>query len=150
MKKIDQLLTARLANHMRILLKTDKISRSCRGVTWTQHYLIDLLARRGSMSMGGIAEHLGLEASTITRVVDVLARDGVVIRDRPENDRRTVTVALTAKGDKLAAYLAEGTSSFHEAVLARIPDPEKENIVRILKILDAAIEPWRAPEKTEE
>ena len=89
-----------------------------------------------------------LEASTITRVVDILVRDGIVIRDRTENDRRSVSVSLTPTGRELAAFLAEGTSSFHEDVLARIPDSEKKNFVRILKILDAAIEPWRATETT--
>jgi DNA-binding MarR family transcriptional regulator len=57
-----------------------------------------LLETRGPMSIGAIAEELGLPSASATRLVDRLEKAGYVRRVRGAHDRRTVTVELVEGG----------------------------------------------------
>ena len=65
----------------------------CEGVTVPQCYALQILRREGDMVPGELAERLGIDASSATRAIDVLVRNGYVERIRPETgDRRRVIV----------------------------------------------------------
>ena len=52
----------------------------------------------GPLTMGEIAQRVGVSEKTITGVVDRLERDGYVQRERDAGDRRVVRVRLTPAG----------------------------------------------------
>jgi DNA-binding MarR family transcriptional regulator len=70
-------------------------------ITLPQARVLLILMDRESCSMQQIARAIGLRASTITNMVDRLVRMGLVERRRSANDRRVVTVSLTAKGRRV-------------------------------------------------
>lgn len=90
----------------------------------------NLVHRRGSVTIGELARLLMLPRATTTGIVDRLAEEGWVARDRAESDRRTVLVralpdrlpelfgSLAPLGDELSAQL-EGSD--HD-VLSAIAD----------------------------
>jgi DNA-binding MarR family transcriptional regulator len=53
---------------------------------------LELLARHGPLSPGGLARLAGLHPATVTGIVDRLERAGWVARDRDPADRRAVLV----------------------------------------------------------
>ena len=55
-----------------------------------------LLASRGEMNVGTLANALGLHQSTATRLCDRLVGKGLVDRSHPAESRREVFVALTS------------------------------------------------------
>ncbi|OLF06445.1 MarR family transcriptional regulator [Actinophytocola xinjiangensis] len=55
---------------------------------------IDLLARNGSQSPTALARLAGLHPATMTGILDRLERDGWVVRERDQRDRRAVTIVL--------------------------------------------------------
>jgi DNA-binding MarR family transcriptional regulator len=63
------------------------------------------------ISMGDLADEVGVSVPTTTGLVDRLAREGLVERRAHPSDRRVVLVALTDEGCRVArraaAYLAE-------------------------------------------
>ncbi|MGD7705424.1 MarR family winged helix-turn-helix transcriptional regulator [Microlunatus sp. Y2014] len=79
----------------------------------------NLVHRYGEVSIGELARMLVLPPATTTGIVDRLAKQGWVTRDRTESDRRTVVVRviperlpelfdlLAPLGDDLSAKLAE-------------------------------------------
>ncbi len=67
----------------------------CHGVTVTQCYLIDTINKTGEMSMNQLSTEMGLAISTLTRIIDILVRDKIVIRKRSTDDRRKVLVELS-------------------------------------------------------
>ncbi|RBQ17827.1 MarR family transcriptional regulator [Spongiactinospora rosea] len=61
-----------------------------------------LLDMRGPLSVGALAQELGLPSASTTRLIDRLEKAGYVRRVRGERDRRTITVELVKGG--LNAY----------------------------------------------
>jgi DNA-binding MarR family transcriptional regulator len=73
------------------------------GITHAQMHLLHALAREcGGLPASRLAACADLTPTTVTQMVDGLARHRLVERERSEHDRRVVLVSLTAAGR--AAY----------------------------------------------
>lgn len=68
------------------------------GITYPQYLVLHALWEEDGRTIGGIAERLSLEPSTITPLVKRLATAGLVDRGRDPADERHVRVALTERG----------------------------------------------------
>jgi len=74
------------------------------GITYPQYLVLNALNEADGQSVGGIAEVLSLESSTITPLVKRLELAGLVTRQRSHEDERLVQVFLTPAGrEKLTA-----------------------------------------------
>jgi DNA-binding MarR family transcriptional regulator len=71
------------------------------GITYPQYLVLHALWEEDGRTVGGIAERLSLEASTITPLVKRLAAAGLVERERDPSDERHVRVRLTQRGHAL-------------------------------------------------
>ena len=115
--------------------------KRCFGVTMSQCVALELLLQQGPMTVRDMASDLGLDTSTVTRLVDVLVRDGMVRRARDEKrDRRRVFVSLTARGRNLAAKLERCADDYSERILKRIPAEMREDVIHTLRVLVEAID----------
>ena len=81
-----------------------------------------------------------LAASTMTRILDVLVRDGLVKRETDPRDRRSVLIELTEKGKGIALKLKKCTEEYLRAVFNNIPNDMQGDMVESLRILLRAIE----------
>lgn len=68
------------------------------GLTAPQLHAVLWIGREGSLTMGEVAQRIGVTEKTITGIVDRLERAGFVRRARDEADRRVVRVRLTPTG----------------------------------------------------
>jgi DNA-binding MarR family transcriptional regulator len=64
------------------------------GVTGVERKCLDILARRGPMTAGAIAEHTGLTSGAVTGLVDRLRAAGYVDRATDPQDRRRALISL--------------------------------------------------------
>jgi MarR family 2-MHQ and catechol resistance regulon transcriptional repressor len=95
-----------------------------RDLTMTQFGVLETLLHRGAMCQSELAGKLLKSGGNITLVVDNLEKAGWVARKRDQQDRRFITVSLSAKGrtfitnlfPKVAASIARefGTLSVSE------------------------------------
>ena len=90
----------RLSRRFNALQRGEK---RCFGVTMPQCLALELIHSEGPRTVRGLADGLGLETSSATRLVDGLARDGLVERRRDEVDRRRVFLSLTERGAQFVA-----------------------------------------------
>ncbi|WP_398480539.1 MarR family winged helix-turn-helix transcriptional regulator [Tardiphaga sp.] len=67
-------------------------------ITYPQYLVLSTLWEGGPQSVGGIADRLALESSTVTPLVKRLEQTELVMRQRNPDDERQVVVSLTAKG----------------------------------------------------
>jgi DNA-binding MarR family transcriptional regulator len=92
-----------------------------------------LYRRREGVTMSELSRMLLVSNGNATAVVDRLEGEALVLRTPSEADRRTVHVALTARGLKAFEVMAEG----HEAEVARLfaglGDAELDQMTVILK-----------------
>ena len=71
------------------------------GLTYPQYLVLNVLWREDDQTVGGIAEKLALESSTLTPLLKRLEAAGLVRRVRNPDDERQVVVALTDQGRAL-------------------------------------------------
>jgi DNA-binding MarR family transcriptional regulator len=92
---------------------------------------LDLLAEHGGLRVGELADRVGIDDATATRLVDRLEEIGVVGRTSEAADRRATTVALTAAGEELVAGIAAQRQLFFCDVLAALEPAERAELVRL-------------------
>jgi DNA-binding MarR family transcriptional regulator len=68
------------------------------GITYPQYLVLSALWEYDDLSVGAIAERLGLDSSNVTPLVKRMEGAGLVVRQRNPSDERQVVVSLTADG----------------------------------------------------
>jgi DNA-binding MarR family transcriptional regulator len=71
-----------------------------------------------------IAERMIEKSSDITRIIDRLEKQGLVIRDRTEEDRRLSITRITNKGIKILKELEPAINSTHKEITKDLSDDE--------------------------
>lgn len=108
------------------------------GVTTSQCYCLLELLKSDSLNMCELSEKLNLNTSTVTRVLDNLVRDGLILRTRDERDRRIVIVSLSEKGRETAEELSKNINQYYKKILVNIPDGELRQVLNsVSMILDS-------------
>ncbi|MBD0273334.1 MAG: MarR family transcriptional regulator [Acetobacteraceae bacterium] len=93
----------------------------------------------------GLAEVCLLQQPTMTKLLDRMVRDGLVTRSQDARDRRVVRVALTQRGEALAAELIEAARQHETSVLARFPEMETTSLKAVLRsVLERETKPYAA------
>ena len=70
-------------------------------VSMSQYPILRTLAKQPGMSLGELAERLGLRSPTVSRLVDGLVERGWVARAQSPTDRRLVELSLTDAGHEM-------------------------------------------------
>ncbi len=68
------------------------------GITYPQYLVLNVLWREDEQTVGGIAEKLALESSTLTPLLKRLEVAGILHRTRNPQNERQVVVTLTEQG----------------------------------------------------
>jgi len=89
--------------------------------------LITLLAARG-IAQGQLAEVLGLEKSTVSRLAAGLERKGWIRRGRDEGNHRYVRLYLTPQGGLVADRVWQALQSLQARILAGLSAEEREGL----------------------
>ncbi len=92
---------------------------------------LDLLAEHGSMRVGELADGVGVDDTTATRLVDRLEAAGLAARRSDTGDRRATTVELTSAGAELVGGIAAERQQFFRDVLAALEPRERAELVRL-------------------
>jgi len=92
------------------------------GLSQATAWPVIMIGRLGDgVRSGAVAEALGLEPSSLVRVVDQLIDAGLVERNEDANDRRARTLHLTAEGRKRAAKMEKALIPFRRALFQGVP-----------------------------
>ncbi len=113
-----------------------------RGASLPVWRVLAALSARPGETVTGLAEACLLQQPTTTKLLDRMARDGLVARAPDARDRRIVRVVLTPEGEARAAELAAVAERHEAGVLAR--HPEAEGIKAVLRDI-VARPPGSAP-----
>ncbi|WP_328423455.1 MarR family transcriptional regulator [Micromonospora sp. NBC_00389] len=115
------------------------------GLTQAGMVTLMTLARHGELPHRKVAEKGFVRPATLTGIVDTLARDGLVERQRDESDRRSVRLAITPAGRERVAAL---TTLMHSGIpLTSVDaDPAKAQVIRefLLEVIGSGDDPRMA------
>jgi DNA-binding MarR family transcriptional regulator len=111
-------------------------------VTLPQYRALVVLAQRGRLRPAELAAALAVTPPTCTRMCGRLETKGLVVRERPADDRRAVDVSLTAAGRGLVDDVSGRRRAELRTLLAGVPTERRTAVVEGLRSLaDAAGEP---------
>lgn len=111
----------------------------CYGLTVSQCYAVEFLADRDHLSTSDLSQHLGLDLSTTTRLVDQLVRKKLVTRRRSEEDGRVREIQVTDAGKRLAARVQQDLSALLDGALADLPQPVLKALPDVLRRITYAL-----------
>lgn len=102
------------------------------GLTGPQLAVIKMLEPVGKLSLSELSWKIRARNSTVTGIIDRMAREGWVERKRSEQDRRVVHIALTTQGRRLASSIAIEPVTIFRQVLSELSDGDARALRRIL------------------
>ena len=108
---------------------------ACCGLTLSQCHALVEIGRAGSLSLNELAKLLTLDNSTMSRTVNNLVNRKMAKRELDPNDRRYVTIQLTAAGKKLFTGIEENMERCYLQVTRAIPEDKREQVLNSLQIL---------------
>lgn len=107
------------------------------------------VARGGTpMRQKDLAEVIGIDSSTLVRLIDALDQAGLIER-RTDGDRRARFLCLTPRGRALVAEVEAATAAVRQEILAGISDDELTVALSVINRICAALTVARAPERTD-
>jgi DNA-binding MarR family transcriptional regulator len=109
-------------------------------LTLSQYGLLQGLVGRCAARARELADEAGIAPSTATRILDALERRGIVRRRQADDDRRAVTITLTAHGQELLDAQHQWIRAQQLAFFKRLPAEEQELAPDLLVRLAALID----------
>jgi len=109
------------------------------GLTASQFGVLEALLHLGPLCQGDLAAKLLRSCASMTSVVEGLERRGLVVRQRTEEDKRFVRVALTGKGRRLIQEVFPAHVRRTVRVFAALTEPEQEQLRRLCRKLGTGV-----------
>ena len=78
-----------------------------------------------------LASHLGVVATTISSATDRLTRQGLLSRERPENDRRSISLSLTPAGEAYVSTLLRVQTDHCRTMLEKLSPEERDQFIQL-------------------
>jgi DNA-binding MarR family transcriptional regulator len=92
-----------------------------------------VVGKLGPVSQRAISDHLGLDASDVVGVLDVLEAAGMVERRRDPDDRRRHAVVLTEAGEQASRRLSVLRAEVEARVLSGLEPGERRQLAELLE-----------------
>ncbi len=102
-------------------------------VSLQQYRALVVLASRGAQRPVDLAEALGVDPSTATRLCDRLVSKRLISRRRQGSDRREVRLDLSDLGRGLVQRVTERRRREIRRILDAVPRSEREDLVRAFR-----------------
>lgn len=91
------------------------------------------LFEEDGLRMGRIAQRARLSKQTMTTLVRLCERDGLVLRERDPGDARAYRIHLTKRAKQLRPVAGEILRELDDKVLAQLGERQKNALIRALK-----------------
>ncbi len=141
--RVEEVLNGFAETMSRLLIEHQQRELAGLDLTLLQAQVLRVL-RRGALPTGQLAAALRISAPAITQLTDRLIRKGLIERQASANDRRSVLIALSAKGQQLVDQFRRRRSDIFNDALAELDDAEQAQVVGALEKVVAALESYES------
>ena len=107
-------------------------------VSLQQYRALVVLASRGAQRPVDLAEALGVDPSTATRLCDRLVDKRLILRRHHGNDRREVRLELAERGRRLVERVTERRREEIRRIVATVPASDRELLLRPFQVFGQA------------
>ena len=99
------------------------------------------------ITMSDLAARLGVDNSTLTRLIDILEENGLVQKKRNTNDGRSRLIYLSNIGEENVKLIELNTDRFVDEILKNTPGADRTIIKDSLNILHWAVIRYKLSDK---
>jgi DNA-binding MarR family transcriptional regulator len=117
-----------------------KFNSSAANLSLLQIQTLMFIQKHGEVQMKDLASNFTITLPTATSLVDNLIKAGLVLRTRSTEDRRVVTIKLSAQGKKLFAKIARERTEKMNTMLSYISHKERKDLFKVLTSLKKNLE----------
>ena len=111
-------------------------------VTLSQITLISSIPIDG-ITMSTLSHRIGVDNSTLTRLIDVLIRNKIVRKIKNPKDSRSFIILLTKNGEELQFKIDQEIDKFGSKLYNKIPMEDQDEIKEVLSTLHWLISKYR-------
>lgn len=90
-----------------------------------------------------LAEFVGIDGAAITRHLDRLEKQGLMVRDRSSADRRSINLRLTSKGEHLVPEIVTASMATNAAFTGNLNPSEigalQQTVQKMLSAMDGTV-----------
>ena len=129
-----------LLRHLKIMEPNVPTEHGRLGATPSDVAALRFVAAHEGASQKALGDHLGLRATTITSLIDRLARMDLVVRTRPPGNRRVVALNLTDEGRRAFAAITEEERDTMRRMLDALPEDRRAAFVEAAGLIAARLE----------
>jgi MarR family transcriptional regulator for hemolysin len=126
-----------LARRWRQMLDTRLAITGLTDASWKP--LVHLEIQGDGLHQKELASVVGIDESSLVRLIDVLSERGLVERRVDEKDRRARRIFLTSEGRALVSAIREKLTVFEDDVLSSLAPDEIARIVAAFDVIDEKI-----------
>ena len=103
-------------------------------ISFSQVIVISSIPNDG-INMSLLSHRIGVDNSTLTRLIDILIKNNYVIKIKNPKDKRSTIVSLTKDGGEILNKIESNIDSFSEKIYNHFPIEDKIKIKDILSSL---------------
>lgn len=105
------------------------------GTTPARARLLLALQCSGAATMSSLSEQLGVTPRSVTKLVDGLEAEGLVVREQHPHDRRATLIRVTAAGLMVCKESAMANHAAVASLFEKVSVADRRHLARILKQL---------------
>lgn len=130
-----------VARHWRSALDASLADMGLSDATWSP--LLHIGRSGGGLSQKDLAARVGIDGSSLVRLLDILATKGLIERRQDPADRRANHLFLTPAGREAMADIQRLLNDIEARMLADLDDAEMEAMTGALERIEARIKALR-------
>ncbi len=102
-------------------------------ITFQQYLALNILIKKGRCMVSDLSKNLGVALSTMTELVDRLAKKQFVKKIKDLRDRRIVWINLTEKGARIIQEINKKKQRYILNILEKLTERERRLLIDILE-----------------
>jgi DNA-binding MarR family transcriptional regulator len=123
---------------LRLYQFRDRDRTGYHGLTITQSYVMEVVIRRGRLTLNELAAEMNLDKSTMSRVVHGLERKGAILRLPNPADGRSAMIGATRSGKLRRERIEADLVAENARVLSGFTEPVRVQLIALIRALTQA------------
>lgn len=87
------------------------------------------------IDMSTLSKRIGVDNSTLTRLIDILIKNNIVRKIKNPKDGRSFIILLTVSGEKLQFKIEQQIDQFGSKIFSKIPIEDQDEVKETLSTL---------------
>jgi len=108
-----------------------------------QELLLMQLWERDALPQRDLVESLGIDHSTVTKMLQRMQAAGLIERRVSADDRRVVVVSLTDEGRRLRGEVERIWQQMEQLMVGHLSDQQRRELLSLLDTVEAQLQPGR-------